>query len=166
MGRKKKEKQEEYKGCFFVWCLHDHSKENLQSYETKKYHEDCYHASQDYDMVRDLWNENFTIETDTFSKLAQVFSRLLKKGYSSDYLLFCVKYGIAQKILNYPPGLNYLVKDEKIKNAYAKKQLNEKAREIKKLQKEEMEEKMKKEESVKFEFKPKKNNFLDIFGGK
>lgn len=163
MSKKKKDTNT----CAFKWCLHGGCGEKLHSHDGKKYHDDCFRASQDYDTIRDLWSKHFKKEKDTYAKLAMTYKRLLlEKGHDSDFILFCVRYGITNKILHYPLGLFYLVEDSKIKAAYVKKQCNERAREIRKLQEELGREKMINEESVEFEYKPKNKNFLDIFGGK
>lgn len=169
MSRKKKTTEKSTNECCCKWCFHDKKDiGKLSTYDGRLYHEDCYYSVRDYNEIRDLWKANLTIEdnNDTYSKITTIYKGLLKKGYSSDYILFCVKYGISNKMLNYPLGLYYLVNNEKIKIAYEKKQFNEKARKLKQLQKAEMEEKIKEEKKVEFTFEPKKNNFFDIFGGK
>ena len=51
----------------------------------------------------------------------------MMRGISSDYLLFCLEYVIANRMsLNYPNGFKYYVDRREIKEAYEKKQTQKK----------------------------------------
>lgn len=146
------------KTCRYSKCLHSSKKLDVRHDEyiavgNVYYHRDCYEAKRkEEDLmlreqehrkqqlkarkdeakgifveVRDLWYRHIDMYVD-FRKLTSVLNMLLGRGYTSDYILYTVKYCIDHKEnLNYPPGLVYFMEKDHIKTSY-KKSLNKKYR--------------------------------------
>lgn len=160
-----KSKKDEEKKCSCRWCVCKDTGDELIEYGGKWYHEKCYKNSRNLIVINDIWCKTIDDKAD-YSSIARIVKDLVRKdNIDSDFLVFAVKYGAANKILKHPPGLRYLVKDYKIQKAFDKKKIKDKARKIKRLQESKNENREELQEEVKFEYTPKKANFLDIFGG-
>lgn len=105
------------------------------------YHAQCYEQEQkekqrtkeekaDIALFMDLWNKHIS-NTVNYGMLRKILNEYMLRGVSSDYLLFCLQYVIANRcVLNYPNGFRYYVDRREIKDAYEKKQLQKQVREI------------------------------------
>lgn len=92
------------------------------------YHADCYAMRQedgaenlkaDRQYILNLWLTNINPAV-LISDLNRVINDMLRRGLSSDYLVFVLEYVIAHHWgLNYPSGLRYYVDNEEIKKKYA-----------------------------------------------
>ena len=90
------------------------------------YHEDCYKERTDLQTFRSLWVEHIS-STVVYSQLNCTLNQLIKKGVSSEYLLFALQYIIQKKLtLNHPAGIRYYLDYAEIKEAYNKKLIREK----------------------------------------
>ena len=113
--------------CRYTHCLHDAKEINLVSDRYIKdgnayYHEDCYKTKSDIQRIKILWHDHID-EMVVYAQLNKILNNLIFKDHiSSDYILFAIKYVIDNKCsrLKYPPGLKYILGDQKIKDAYKK----------------------------------------------
>lgn len=112
--------------CSFAFCnkLHESKNIDIDSEEYTKrgsqyYHTDCVKISDTIKEMRDLWYQNIDENVD-FRILNRVVSDLIfNKGYSADYILFCIRYSIENgNRLRFPPGLRYCVEFDNYKSAY------------------------------------------------
>lgn len=111
--------------CRFAHCNHE-------SQELKKsdaicigkasyYHPDCYKIKEDISTIGKLFSENINSGV-VFSQLYSVVNNIIfTKGFSSEYLVFALRYYIEHKIpLNYPQGLYYVIQNKEVKKAWDK----------------------------------------------
>lgn len=83
------------------------------------YHEQCAEDKHNIDEMLKLWQDNIESEP-IWNNLRRIINDIIyTKKHSSSFLLFAIKYCINNKInLKHPPGLYYIIKDEKIVKAY------------------------------------------------
>lgn len=98
------------------------------------YHPQCFEEEQkakaktdnekaDIALIIDLWNKNIS-NTVNYGFLRKVINEYVQRGVSTDYLVFCLQYIIANRMtLNYPNGLKYYIDRKEIKEAYEKKKI-------------------------------------------
>lgn len=151
--------------CRYVHCLHNTKDIDLVNEQFVKdgnmyYHEDCYKTKNDIQRIKTLWHDNID-RMVVFAQLNKILNNLIFKDHiSSDYILFAVKYAIDNKDvkLQYPPGLKYVLGNQKVKAAY------EKAKAPKYTQSDFV---AKEDDSnaPKFSFKKKNTGFGSILGG-
>ena len=111
-----------YVKCRYSHCKHEQRellKEDAERSGNCYYHKDCYEEVKAIAECIDLYDKHF--DTDPiWAQVRRTMNEILyKRGYDPLYLLFAMKYAVAhnQKI-NHPAGLFYLVKDQKIKQAW------------------------------------------------
>lgn len=109
----------------------------VKNKSNRYYHKQCYEEEQkaskktaqekaDIALIIDLWNKNIS-NTVNYGYLRKIINEYMMRGISSDYLLFCLEYVIANRMsLNYPNGFKYYVDRREIKEAYEKKQTQKK----------------------------------------
>lgn len=112
--------------CAFKHCNHDD--ENVPQNEAVKIgnrymHEDCAKISENITKIRDIYYEKVS-NTVVVKQLVSVINSLVfTKKIDSEYLLFALNYAIANKTpIKSPYGLHYLVDNNRIKDAWKKKQ--------------------------------------------
>lgn len=112
--------------------------------------------------VKRLYFENISNTVVPSLLVKTIQNIVIDKGIDSEYLVFAMKFTIANKInLNSPFGLHYIVDNYKIKQAWQAKKAKEERQKIQ----EEMKN-LQKTEDVSFTFTSKKNDSFDsIFGG-
>ena len=106
------------------------------------YHAECFEKEQkekqrtteekaDLALFMDLWNKHIS-NTVNYGMLRKILNEYMMRGVSTDYLLFCLQYIIANRcVLNYPNGFKYYVDRKEIKEAYEKKQIQKQYDEMK-----------------------------------
>lgn len=106
----------------------------VKSKNNRYYHKQCYEEENkakkktsqekaDIALIIDLWNKNIS-NTVNYGYLRKILNEYMMRGISSDYLLFCLQYVIANRMtLNYPNGFKYYLDRKEIKDAYEKKQI-------------------------------------------
>lgn len=166
---KKKVKEERNKHCCqYAYCPMPNDLLPLNGKDVvsprndgKKYHKVCYENSLAIRRVKDTWKLRQPDFTD-WKKLTTVVGSLIRAGYDADYILFAVKEGFRLEILNYPPGIRYLVQDENIAKAYKERKSRKNLKNIKfEAPTEEI------NSGSDFEFNDNDTmNFYQIFGGK
>lgn len=112
--------------CAFKHCKHED--ENIPQFEAIKVggrymHEDCAKISENIAKIRDIYYEKIS-NTVVVKQLVSVINTLVfKKNIDSEYLLFALNYAVTNKTpLKSPYGLHYLVDNNRIKEAWKKKQ--------------------------------------------
>lgn len=112
--------------CSFAFCnkLHESKNIDIEGEEYTKhgsqyYHVDCAKISDAIKDIRDIWFQNIDENVD-FKILNRVIADLIfNKGYSADYILFCIRYSVENgNKLRFPPGLRYCVEFDNYKSAY------------------------------------------------
>lgn len=105
------------------------------------YHQQCFDEEQkakqrtaeekaDIALFLDLWNKHIS-NTVNYGVLRKMLNEYIMRGVSTDYLVFCLQYIVANRcILNYPNGFKYYVDRREIKDAYEKKQMQKQAKAI------------------------------------
>ena len=149
--------------CRYSHCKHDSKdvdKEEAVKIGNLYYHADCFGDKENRREIIDLFVSHIN-PNPVYAQLQNVITTIIdKKGISSDFLLFGLRYYINHKIpLNYPQGLHYVVQNKQVIAEYNR--LNEK----KVLAKENFVT-PKESKEVEFEYKPvKAKGFADILGG-
>lgn len=115
----------------------------VKSRSNRYYHKKCFDAEckankkteqekADISLILDLWNKNIS-NTVNYGYLRKIINEYTQRGISTDYLVFCLQYVIANRMpLNYPNGFKYYVDRREIKEAYDKKQMQKKYEEMQK----------------------------------
>ena len=127
------------------------------------FHPDCLKKRDDMETVKKLYFENIS-DTVVPAQLVKTSQNIvIGKNVDSEYLVFAMRYVIANKIqLNSPYGLHYIIDNYKIKQAWK----DRKAKEEQKKVQEEIQ-KLDKKEEITFTFvNKKKEGFESIFGGR
>jgi len=107
---------------YHAQCFEEEQKEKRRTSEEKA----------DIALFLDLWNKHIS-NTVNFGMLRKIINEYIMRGVSTDYLVFCLQYIIANRcVLNYPNGFKYYVDRREIKEAYEKKQIQKQYEEIKK----------------------------------
>ena len=94
---------------------------------TKCYHTECNKERENINECISLFKE-YINENVVMAQLRKVINTLIyTDGYSSDYVLFCIKSAVSSTNckLNYPPGLFYVCKDQKMMESWKKKMAQE-----------------------------------------
>jgi hypothetical protein len=106
----------------------------VKSKSNRYYHKQCFEEEQkvkartddekaDIALLIDMWKKNIS-NTVNYGYLRKVINEYVQRGVSTDYLVFCLQYVIANRMsLNYPNGFKYYVDKKEIKDAYDKKQM-------------------------------------------
>lgn len=113
--------------CRYTNCFHENKDIDLTSDKYIKdgsfyYHEDCYKVKQDIQQIKTLWHDHIDGMV-VYSQLMRILNQLIfHDKVSSDYLVFAVKYAINHDDikLRYPPGIRYVIGNQKVKDAYTK----------------------------------------------
>ena len=139
--------------CPYVKCpFPDHQVDiSTDSYVKTKnnryYHRQCFEEEKkarqktkqekaDIALFLDLWNKHVS-NTVNFGMLRKIINEYMERGVSSDYLLFCLQYVIANRMsLNYPNGFKYYVDRSEIKDAYNRRELQKQVRALEEKRKE------------------------------
>lgn len=158
-------KKSDIKKCRYAHCLHDCKDIDLTTDKFIKngssyFHEDCYQARQNIQLIKQLWHDHID-ELVVYSQLNKILNQLIFNDHvSSDYLVFAVKYSINSDDINlrHPPGLKYVIGNQRVKNAY-NKSIVKNAPQSAFVAKED------ESTSPKFSFKAKKSGFGSILGG-
>lgn len=124
-------KQSNTRKCRYTHCLHTDTSINLDTDEFVKegsayYHKDCFQTKCDIQLIKTLWHDHIDTLV-VYAQLNNILNRLIfQDRISSDYIIFAIQYCIdnPDKIkLRYPPGLKYVLSNQRIKDAYKKKNL-------------------------------------------
>lgn len=112
--------------------------------------------------VKRLYFENISDTVVPAQLVKTIQNIVIGKGVDSEYLLFALKYVIANNmVLNSPYGLHYIIDNYKIKQAWQARKANEEKRKVIEEAK-----KVKPTEEITFTFvNKKKEGFESIFGG-
>lgn len=146
--------------CRYKNCIHDNKdidKSDAVKVGNSYYHKDCYDTKNDIAEIVDLFTKNINTNV-VYSVLVRVINNIIfNKKNESKFLLFGLKYYIANKIpLNYPQGLYYVIQNKDVLNTYKKYLAKQQIKNDKVIIKEENNE-------VDFNFKPTKSKgFGDI----
>lgn len=114
--------------CRYINCLHENKTINLVTDEFEKdgssyFHKDCYKTRANIQRIKTLWHDNIDSMV-VYAQLNKIVNQLIFNDHiSSDYILFAVKYAIDHKDeikLRYPPGLRYVIGNQRVKDAYKK----------------------------------------------
>lgn len=115
--------------CRYSHCKHNSKELNKDDAvlvgKSTYYHKDCYREMQDMKNVVDLYY-NYVDKHPNYSLLQKTIRRLVYEyKCPSGYLVYAVRYAIEKGWLKHELGITYIVKDDKIKDAY-KKYINSK----------------------------------------
>lgn len=152
--------------CRYTHCSHDCKDINLTTDKFIKdgssyFHEDCYQTRENIQQIKELWHDHID-GLVVYAQLNKILNQLIfEEHISSDYVLFAVRYSINNNNdvkLRYPPGLKYVLGNQKVKAAYNKSL-------IKKVPQSAFVAKEDEETTPKFSFKAKKSGFGSILGG-
>lgn len=122
-------KQSNTRKCRYTHCLHEDANINIDTDEYVKekkayYHKDCYQTKCDIQLVKSLWHDNID-SLVVYSQLNNILNRLIfQDNIPSDYIVFAIRYCIDNPDLiklRYPPGLKYVLGNQRVKDAYKKK---------------------------------------------
>ena len=122
-------KQSNTRKCRYTHCLHKDTNIDIETDEYVKdknayYHKDCFQAKCDIQLIRTLWHDHID-SLVVYSQLNNILNRLIfQDKVSSDYVVFAVQYCINNPNtikLRYPPGLKYVLGNQRVKDAYKKK---------------------------------------------
>ena len=151
--------------CGFKYCSHENKKvpetEAVKS-GTRHFHEDCLRIRDNMEAVKRIYYEKIS-STVVMSQLVKVIQTIvIQKKVDSEYLLFAIKFVVAQKIpIRSPYGLHYIIDHADVKKAWNAKKANDERKKIAELAKTRP-----KEDAVVFTPKQKQKNGFDcIFGG-
>jgi hypothetical protein len=156
---------EKYFKCGFKHCKHDSevSQDEAVKVGTRYMHKDCAVISSNVSRIKDIYYEKVS-KTVVMKQLVSTINNLVfVKNIDSGYLLFAINQALATNIpIKSPYGLHYLVDNQRIKEAWNKKN----AQEIVAKMKEEAERLVDKPEQVKFKYIAENNDgFGSIFKG-
>lgn len=110
------------KKCRYKYCKHaSHEVEETDAIKigSSYYHKDCYAEKLAIDGIIDLWVDK--VDSDpVFTRLRQVINRIVyDKGFPANKLLFYLHWAVKTGWpIKHPPGLFYLIKDEKAEAAW------------------------------------------------
>ena len=113
--------------CAYAGCKHN----GVINIETEAFirksnvffHEDCYKEKCDLELFRNIWKRRINNGV-SIQDLNKVLNMNIKKGYSSEYLIFVIQYVADHNMnLKYPGGLKYYLDEPKIKEAYKKSKI-------------------------------------------
>jgi hypothetical protein len=157
--------QEKYFKCGFKHCIHesDVSQDEAVKVGNRYLHKDCAVISDNLAQIRDTYYEKVS-KTVVMKQLVNTINNIVfVKNIDSGYLLFAINQALATNIpIKSPYGLHYLVDNQRIKEAWNKKN----AQEIVAKMKDEAEHQVTKTEQVKFKYIAENNNGFDsIFKG-
>lgn len=116
------------KKCRYSHCLHKDTAINIDSEEFEKegnayYHKDCYQTKCDIQYIKTLWHDHID-SLVVYAQLTKILNRLIFENHvSSDYVVFAIQYCIDHPNsfkLQHPPGIKYILGNQKIKDAYTK----------------------------------------------
>lgn len=98
----------------------------------RHYHNDCFKQSETIKEIRGYYLNNIS-DTVVMSLLNKVINVIIfEKNVSAEYLLYCLKYAVANKIrINSPLGMYYLIDNKRIKEAHTANKACEIKKEIK-----------------------------------
>ena len=110
--------------CRYKYCSHENReipREEAECVGKAYYHKDCLKESREKKEIVDLFLNKINPNSPPPQLWRTVNSLVNTKGYSSDYVLFGLKYYIRNKIpLNYPAGLYYVVSNKDVEAEYNK----------------------------------------------
>lgn len=113
--------------CAFKHCRHS-SCEVPQGEAVKignrYYHKDCADIRNNIESIKKLYCEKVS-NTVVIQQLTNVVNNIVfQKNVDSAYLLFALRFSIANKInINSPYGLHYIIDNYRIKNAWSKREI-------------------------------------------
>lgn len=122
-------KQSNMRKCRYTHCLHENTNINIDTDEYTKdgsayYHKDCFQTKSDIQLIKTLWHDHID-SLVVYSQLNNILNRLIfQDNIPSDYVVFAVQYSIKNSNtikLRYPPGLKYVLGNQRVKDAYKKK---------------------------------------------
>jgi len=153
--------------CRYSHCLHSDTAIDIEKDEFEKegnsyYHKDCYQTKCDIQYIKTLWHDHID-SLVVYAQLTNILNRLIFKDHvSSDYVVFAIKYCIDHPDsckLQHPPGIKYVLGNQKIKDAYAKSK-------TKAISKATFTAKQDDDSEPKFSVHKKPSGFSSILGGK
>lgn len=108
--------------CRYAHCKHigePVDKEKCVHIGNAYYHEDCYKEKETLGIIEKYYIDNFE-RNPIIQALRKVINTIIfKHGNSPDFLLYALRYAKENHIpLKHSAGIYYLVKDEKIKEAW------------------------------------------------
>lgn len=109
--------------CRYKFCKHDSRDiapgEEVRNGQSSYYHKDCLQEKQDKDMVIDIFLKQINPNTPV-AQLVRIINIIVhKRGVSSEFLLYAVRYYLEHKIpLNYPSGLYYVINNKDAITSY------------------------------------------------
>ena len=107
--------------CRYSHCKH--SERELNKADAVRcgntyYHADCYHEKETIDKILDTYVK-LVDPHPVFGALRKIVSNLIyKQGVNADFILFALKRAAQEHRINHPPGLYYVVKDQKTIEAW------------------------------------------------
>lgn len=151
--------------CRYAHCKHESRELNKEdavlSGKSTYYHKDCYEEMSNIKEAIDVYfkgvdeHPNFTVLQRTIRNL------VYKKGFSSDFVLFAMKYAVQRGWLKHEAGLNYIVKDDEVKRAYEKQEQSK----LRKEYEEKTEQNTEANKGQDFVYKPRhKKTITDLIG--
>lgn len=112
--------------CAFKHCKHEN--EDIPQNEAVKVgnrymHDDCSKISENITQIRDIYYEKVSNTVVVKQLVSAINTLVFTKKIDSEYLLFALNYAITNKTpIKSPYGLHYLVDNNRIKDAWKKKQ--------------------------------------------
>ena len=122
--------------CKYTHCKHpdvELPKEEMIRVGNWYYHPDCYKEKETIQKIIDIYQKYFE-ENPIFTQLRSVINDIIyKKKVDSQFFLFAIIYAVNHhKVINHPPGLYYLVKNEEILAEWNRRQYSQLKKEVKK----------------------------------
>lgn len=114
--------------CAFKHCSHkscEVSQDEAVKIGNRYFHKDCADIRNNIEQIKSLYYEKVS-NTVVISQLLSVVNNIIfKKKMDSAYLLFALRFAVANNIrLNSPYGLHYLVDNNRIKTAWTKQRVS------------------------------------------
>ena len=111
--------------CRYKNCKHDNREldkdDAVLSGKASYYHKDCYKEMTAIKRVIDVYVKKVDNQP-IFTQLRQVVNKLIiEQGVDSEYLIFAINYCADLGIIKHPPGLFYIVKNERVKKEWDKR---------------------------------------------
>lgn len=110
--------------CRYAHCKHESreldKEDAVLNGKSSYYHKDCFEEMNNIKEVIDIYAKNVD-DNPNYSLLQRTVKNLVYKNkLSSEFVLFATKYAVQRGWLKHELGLNYIVKDDKIKSEYEK----------------------------------------------
>ena len=112
----------EFVKCFYPHCKHggeQMKREDAVKYNNHYYHPDCFKEREELHEIEQYYIENFESEPIMSLLRKMINDIVFKRKYSTEYVLFALKYAKANNIpLKHPQGMVYIMKNSRVKSAW------------------------------------------------